>query len=440
MARKITDLPQSTLSATDLGAASIPVSNVGSNASVLERVLARDFMSLLGGSYRGTWSASPSRPYNFGDIVTVLSIITPIYYVCLIAGTTSNPSANTGWQLINSVVRGTDAGPPTVGVDGQLIIQDGLLYFNSNGARIPLLRGDAPLLSNQIAREPGTINILDDPTFASGSTWTVVGFNRVASTNDFGNGFAYQTSGTGSFSLKSKMTIPYTSGEQQYVRYFITKTADFAGTISLTYIKANKDGSNASAQTAATINPTTLNTFSFGLDTNFSNFGSGNITAFGVEATVTAGSITVLRLEYYKPLNLRYLPTTTSTSVFYYGNSTLLTPPDTLINASKPTDMGSLSGNITLNFYAYRSANFTLTGNSTLVNPSGVAFSGFGGRIRITQDPANSGAPYTLAYGSAWKFPGGAPTLSTTPGAVDLLVYFVNTDLTFECTLVKDVK
>ncbi|RYE96597.1 MAG: hypothetical protein EOO77_40680, partial [Oxalobacteraceae bacterium] len=375
MARKITDLPQSTLSATDLGAASIPVSNVGSNASVLERVLARDFMSLLGGSYRGTWSASPSRPYNFGDIVTVLSIITPIYYVCLIAGTTSNPSANTGWQLINSVVRGTDAGPPTVGVDGQLIIQDGLLYFNSNGTRIPLLRGDAPLLSNQIAREPGSINILDDPDFYSANTWTTSGFNRITSPFEYRSAFAYRSAGLGACSIKHKRPLAYLSGEPHYFRYFINKSSDFSGTVNYSYFQSNYDGSSPQAKKTFSIDTSALATsYSSGNDTVFSEYGSGLYNDFGIEANITAGSITIFRLEVTRKFNIRFLNTSDASS-FYYGSASLDTvaTPVSFINASKPTVLGNLFGNIALNFYAYRSANITLGGNSTLVNPSNVA-------------------------------------------------------------------
>jgi hypothetical protein len=67
--------------------------------------------------------------------------------------------------------------------------------------------------------------------------------------------------------------------------------------------------------------------------------------------------------------------------------------------------------------------NFTLTlaHNATLANPSNFK-SGQSGIIVITQDGTGS---RTLAYGSNWKFPGGAPVLSTAAGAVDLLAYAV---------------
>lgn len=64
----------------------------------------------------------------------------------------------------------------------------------------------------------------------------------------------------------------------------------------------------------------------------------------------------------------------------------------------------------------------TLGGNRTLENPTNLQ-PGQSGCIWITQD---GGGSRTLAYGSYWDFAGGtAPTLTTTGGAVDVLVYAV---------------
>lgn len=62
----------------------------------------------------------------------------------------------------------------------------------------------------------------------------------------------------------------------------------------------------------------------------------------------------------------------------------------------------------------------TLGGNRTLANPAN-ARGGYCGQIFITQDGTGG---RTLGYGSSWYFPGGtAPTLSTAPGAVDVLSF-----------------
>lgn len=85
------------------------------------------------------------------------------------------------------------------------------------------------------------------------------------------------------------------------------------------------------------------------------------------------------------------------------------------------------------------SSNFSiaLTGNGTLANPTNLT-AGQSGIITITQDATGS---RTLAYGSAWKFPSGtAPTLTTTAGAVDVLVYYVESATRITARLISDTK
>jgi hypothetical protein len=83
--------------------------------------------------------------------------------------------------------------------------------------------------------------------------------------------------------------------------------------------------------------------------------------------------------------------------------------------------------------------NFTLTlaGNRTLGAPTNQV-AGQGGVIVITQDATGS---RTLAYNTAWKFPGGtAPTLTTTANAVDVLAYQVESASRITCRMLNDVK
>ena len=88
------------------------------------------------------------------------------------------------------------------------------------------------------------------------------------------------------------------------------------------------------------------------------------------------------------------------------------TPSPLVDGASIPIDF-SLSNNFSV----------TLGGNRTLANPTNVN-PGQSGNIAITQDATGS---RTLAYGVNWKFNNGsAPTLTTTAGATDLLVYYSN--------------
>ena len=79
--------------------------------------------------------------------------------------------------------------------------------------------------------------------------------------------------------------------------------------------------------------------------------------------------------------------------------------------------------------------NFSLTKavNGTLANPTN-AKSGQSGLIFVTQDATGS---RTLAYGTNWKFAGGAPTLSTAAGAIDLISYYVRASGAIAATLSK---
>lgn len=88
---------------------------------------------------------------------------------------------------------------------------------------------------------------------------------------------------------------------------------------------------------------------------------------------------------------------------------------------------------ITPDFNTGFSFHVTLGGNRTLANPTNIK-AGQAGRIRVVQDGTGT---RTLAYGSAWKFPGGAPTLSTAAGAVDVIAFYCHSTSVIEATLSK---
>jgi hypothetical protein len=91
---------------------------------------------------------------------------------------------------------------------------------------------------------------------------------------------------------------------------------------------------------------------------------------------------------------------------------------------------------ITADFADSNNFSVTLGGNRTLANPSNVV-AGQSGCIWITQDGTGS---RTLAYGADWEFTGGtAPTLTTTAGAVDCLVYAVQSATKITATLITNL-
>lgn len=82
--------------------------------------------------------------------------------------------------------------------------------------------------------------------------------------------------------------------------------------------------------------------------------------------------------------------------------------------------------------------NFTVTiaGNRTLANPTSPTV-GQSGVIYIVQDATGS---RTLSYGNVWRFQGNvAPTLSTSAGAVDMIVYAVRTTSNVACQMINNI-
>jgi hypothetical protein len=91
---------------------------------------------------------------------------------------------------------------------------------------------------------------------------------------------------------------------------------------------------------------------------------------------------------------------------------------------------------ITPDFADSNNFSVTLDTSATLANPSNIV-AGQSGCIWITQDGAGS---RTLAYGSDWDFTGGtAPTLSAAAGAVDCLVYAVQSSTKITATLITNL-
>lgn len=132
-------------------------------------------------------------------------------------------------------------------------------------------------------------------------------------------------------------------------------------------------------------------------------------------------------------VSLNAAPTEASASEIWAGSSTTkFVSPSKALAAGAPT---SLTSGTTITPDGANGLNFTLTlaHNATLANPSNFG-TGRSGVIVITQDGTGS---RTMAFGSNWKFPSGAPTLSTAAGSVDLLSYYVVSGSLIVATLTK---
>lgn len=127
-------------------------------------------------------------------------------------------------------------------------------------------------------------------------------------------------------------------------------------------------------------------------------------------------------------------PSAAAASDIWTGtNSTLFLNTAAMWAAAAPQSV-SYASTITLDLAT--GINFdvgTLTGAVTLANPSNPKV-GQSGRIRFVQDGTGSRA---ITFGSWWKAPGGAASLSTTGGAVDCLYYFVRSTTEIEYSLAK---
>ena len=109
--------------------------------------------------------------------------------------------------------------------------------------------------------------------------------------------------------------------------------------------------------------------------------------------------------------NLRVGSATTSTSLYVVGNS-----------ASNVVGLTTQSSSFALDFSTGNNFAFTIGGNITLNNPTGIT-TGQSGIIEITQDGTGS---RTMAFQSHWNFADGtAPTITAGAGTTSVLAYFV---------------
>jgi hypothetical protein len=93
---------------------------------------------------------------------------------------------------------------------------------------------------------------------------------------------------------------------------------------------------------------------------------------------------------------------------------------------------------ISLDLSSGNNYQITLTGSTTLQNPTNIV-SGQAGVITIIQGTASN----TMSFSTGWHYPGGSgntPNLTTTSGAVDLLVYYTKNASSVAYRLVQDVK
>jgi hypothetical protein len=131
--------------------------------------------------------------------------------------------------------------------------------------------------------------------------------------------------------------------------------------------------------------------------------------------------------------------TTQTTASTFTANTATTTGIQTFTAAQRgAVVVQAYSTGIALNFSSGNNFQITLTGNTTLQTPTNIA-SGQAGVVTIIQGSSGN----TMAFSTGWLYPGGSgntPSLTSTSGAVDLLVYYTKDASSVSYRLVQDVK
>lgn len=186
-------------------------------------------------------------------------------------------------------------------------------------------------------------------------------------------------------------------------------------------------GAGFTSVTGTIITGTTVNAVSANFTTSVTgltvtgttaNFNSGVFTTRVSGATVTGTSFGVGTGGIIFPDG------TTQSGAVSTANLATLTGAQTFTGGQRGSVVTvSYATGIALNLSSGNNFQITLTGNTTLQNPTSLV-SGQAGVITIIQGSGNN----TMAFATGWQYPGGSgsvPALTTTSGAVDLLVYYV---------------
>lgn len=156
------------------------------------------------------------------------------------------------------------------------------------------------------------------------------------------------------------------------------------------------------------------------------NPGTGALTV-SVGLANGAGTFTGWTVSLSAPVNF---PAASAAQVWAGASNAVALTPLALLAASAPVALVD-AATVALDLSTGMNFTVTLGGNRSLGNPANLQ-PGQAGLIVLTQDGTGS---RTLAFGSFYLFPGGAPTLSTAAGAIDVISYFVLSSTKVLCTL-----
>lgn len=190
--------------------------------------------------------------------------------------------------------------------------------------------------------------------------------------------------------------------------------SDQAATVSGLY-RATTSGVTVSGTLgAATISGSTVT----GTNANFTTVSGSTVT--GTTANFTSGNFTTLNTS-----SIPGFAVLSGTQTFSGGQRGAV-------------NVVSYATGIALDFATSNNFQITLTGNTTLQNPTNVV-SGQNGLVTIIQGSSGN----TMAFGANWNYPGGSgsiPSLTATSGAKDLLAYYSISATQIAYRLIQDIK
>lgn len=201
-------------------------------------------------------------------------------------------------------------------------------------------------------------------------------------------------------------------------------------------------GAAFTSVTGTTITGTTVNADS----ANFTNSVTG-VTFTGTTANLSSGvfttrvsGATVTGTAFGVGTGgITFSDGTTQTGAVSTANLATLTGAQTFTGGQRGSVVTvAYATGIALNLSSGNNFQITLTGNTTLQNPTNLV-SGQAGVVTIIQGSASN----TMAFATGWQYPGGSgsvPTVTATSGAVDLLVYYVKDTSSVAYRLVQNVK
>lgn len=226
----------------------------------------------------------------------------------------------------------------------------------------------------------------------------------------------------------TKTNITVTGNISSSGNLTVAGTATVAGTVS----GATVTGTNAQF-TNITGSSIVSTTSISGVTVTGTNAQFTNVTGSSVIGTTTVSGATITGITgLFTQLNA----TNISGSISGYA---VLSGAQSFEGGQRGTvNVVPYSTGIQLDLSSGNNFEITLTGNTTLQNPTGTA-SGQAGIVTIIQGSSGN----TMAFGNQWNYPGGSgstPSLTATSGAVDLLAYYVVNTTQVAYRLIQDIK